>query len=207
MTALRPIAAGEISIARMQAQIDGALRMLAASTNPAEIVTIHSMAEAIRYAAKRAKLGLGGSELCCGTATAGRTSPPRPAERSAHARSSAIGRKCRAGIPLWFCRSRKPVGTLFDIIRLDDLGISRDLSARSQRIAAIPATKFESYFLSAREAGWEITWGGTNGLIYRAETDMFDLTRQRRRNGAEYNPFNRRPQSEFAPSTPPVVTI
>ena len=31
---------------------------LAASTDPAEIVKIHGMAEAIRYAAKRAKLGL-----------------------------------------------------------------------------------------------------------------------------------------------------
>lgn len=206
MTALRPIAAGEISIARMQAQIDGALRMLAASTNPAEIVTIHSMAEAIRYAAKRAKLGLGAQncaaelrlraerrlrDLLRDRLTRGRPRSGENVEPEYHYGSVEAETRRNS----------------IDIIRLDDLGISRDLSARSQRIAAIPATKFESYFLTAREAGWEITWGGTNGLIYRAETDMFDLTRQRRRNGAEYNPFNRRPQSEFAPSTPPVVTI
>ena len=180
--------------------------MLAASTNPAEIVTIHSMAEAIRYAAKRAKLGLEAQncaaelrlraerrlrDLLRDRLTRGRPRSGENVEPEYHYGSVEAETRRNS----------------IDIIRLDDLGISRDLSARSQRIAAIPATKFESYFLTAREAGWEITWGGTNGLIYRAETDMFDLTRQRRRNGAEYNPFNRRPQSEFAPSTPPVVTI
>src|SRR4051812_22169529 len=58
VAALTQFEAGEISTARLGAQIDGALRTLAASTDPAEIVSIHGMAEVIRYAVKRAKLGL-----------------------------------------------------------------------------------------------------------------------------------------------------
>ena len=71
-------------------------------------------------------------------------------------------------------------------MRLDDLGVSRDLSARSQRIAAIPRSKFESYFRTAREARWEITWGGVKGLMFRSEADIFDLARQRRRSDSYY---------------------
>ena len=58
MTALTPIAAGEDCASKDAGGIDGALRTLATSVDPVEIVKIHGMAEALRYAAERVKLGL-----------------------------------------------------------------------------------------------------------------------------------------------------
>jgi hypothetical protein len=63
---------------------------------------------------------------------------------------------------------------------LRELGISKDLSARSQRIAAIPERLFEGYFRDARAAGWDITAEGPKGLLDRAEdSGISDIARQR----------------------------
>ena len=81
----------------------------------------------------------------------------------------------------WVKRGRPkkvPSGNHF---RLADLGIDKKLSSRAQEIARIPERAFESYFRTARKAGWEITWGGENGLRYRAEADLYELARQRAR--------------------------
>ena len=47
--------------------------------------------------------------------------------------------------------------------------------------------------------------------MFRAEADIFDLARQRRRSGSYYgadtDPVSQRQQAEFAPSTSPVVTL
>jgi hypothetical protein len=66
-----------------------------------------------------------------------------------------------------------------DSFRLEDIGISRNLSMRMQAIAAIPKRVRDNYYRTARDAGWEITWGGANGLQQRAAADHHELARQR----------------------------
>jgi site-specific DNA-methyltransferase (adenine-specific) len=72
-----------------------------------------------------------------------------------------------------------------DNYKLDDIGVSRKLSSRSQEIAGIPERRFETYFRTARDAGWEITWGGSNGLQHRAASDHYELHRQRQSRAPE----------------------
>jgi site-specific DNA-methyltransferase (adenine-specific) len=64
--------------------------------------------------------------------------------------------------------------------RLADLGVDKKLSMRAQQMAAIPARVRENYFRTAREAGWEITWTGPNGLQQRAAADIYEIARQRK---------------------------
>ena len=58
MAGLTPITTARVSTATLDVHIDGALRTLATSADPVEIVKIHGIAEAIRHAAKQSKLGL-----------------------------------------------------------------------------------------------------------------------------------------------------
>ena len=76
-------------------------------------------------------------------------------------------------------RGRPKNVTTDDNFRLDDLGISRNLSARSQQIANIPSGRFDAYFREAKEAGWEVTATGINGLIAWAQTDIFPSNKPR----------------------------
>jgi site-specific DNA-methyltransferase (adenine-specific) len=64
--------------------------------------------------------------------------------------------------------------------RLADLQIDKKLSMRAQQMAAIPPRVRENYFRTAREAGWEITWIGPNGLQQRAAADIYEIARQRK---------------------------
>jgi site-specific DNA-methyltransferase (adenine-specific) len=76
-------------------------------------------------------------------------------------------------------RGRPRNVTTEDNIRLDDLGISRNLSARSQRIAVITTDRFDAYFREARDAGWEVTATGLTGLLPWSHTEIYSFNKQR----------------------------
>src|SRR5205085_2937955 len=74
--------------------------------------------------------------------------------------SPSRGKKVRS-IPYGYPRNSgghpKPVPLGNGFPTLDDLGITRKLSHRAQRIAAVSTTEFERFLRTAHEQEWEIT--------------------------------------------------
>lgn len=60
----------------------------------------------------------------------------------------------------------KPVTRKVQVSKLADIGISRNLSSRSQRLAEVPLEKFEAALASSRKAGQEIRRNRIEGELF-----------------------------------------
>jgi N6-adenosine-specific RNA methylase IME4 len=121
--------------------IDAAMRALAEAHEPGELVHIANAAEAMRRYAQRSRLGMAAQNKCAELRIR--------AERKLGQYLGGTQRH-QGGRP-------KPVPLGNGFPTLDELGISRKLSHRAQRLAAIPAMNFETYLGTAIENEWEIT--------------------------------------------------
>jgi N6-adenosine-specific RNA methylase IME4 len=142
-----------MAMTRTLIPIDEAMRALADAQSPQEMLDIANRAEAMRRYAQRARLGLEAQNRCAevrlraerklGEYLAG-------TERNGGGRPrAALSEPPPKGVPL----GNRFLGPA----TLDELGISRKLSHRAQRLAAVPADKFEDYFIAAHKEEWEIT--------------------------------------------------
>jgi N6-adenosine-specific RNA methylase IME4 len=132
--------------------IDAAMRALAAAQLPHEMIDVASRAEAMRRYAQRARLGLEVQNKCAELRLRAERKLGQflaDTDRNGGGRPGAA----QAEPP------PKPVISVntFPPPTLDELGISRTLSHRAQRLAAIPAAEFEDYFITAHKEEWEIT--------------------------------------------------
>jgi N6-adenosine-specific RNA methylase IME4 len=121
--------------------IDDALRALAEARAPEQLIDLSNRAEALRRYAQRARLGLTAQNRCAEIRLR--------AERK-------LG-EFLAGTPRNSGGRPKPVPLVNGFPTLEDLGITRKLSHRAQRIAAVSTTEFERYLRIAHEQEWEIT--------------------------------------------------
>lgn len=139
-------------------EIDRAITLLGDALHPREVLPVIDIAEMLRFAVKRAKLGF------------------EAANKTAELRLRA---ERRLGELLMgrVSRGRPKLSSGDDNYRLDALGISRDLSARAQRLAAIPPRYFEWYFREALNQGWEVT---TTTLIQRTDSERVGETAKNR---------------------------
>ena len=88
-------------------------------------------------------------------------------------------------------RGRPKNVTSRDNFSLADVGIDRNLSSRSQRIATIPLGFFEQFFVQARDFAWEIT---TASFFQRTEGDQVNsVARQREEIAARGNDRHKTP--------------
>src|SRR5215472_9351175 len=130
--------------------IDDALRALAEARTPEQLIGLGNKAEAMRRYAQRARLGMAAQNRCAEIRLR--------AERK-------LGQYL-AGTPRNSGGRPKPVPLGNGFPTLEDLGITRKLSHRAQRLAAIPANDFEWYLGTAAEQELEIT---TRLLLYHSE--------------------------------------
>jgi N6-adenosine-specific RNA methylase IME4 len=130
--------------------IDDALRALAEARTPKQLIGLANTAEALRRYAQRSRLGLIAQNRC--------------AELRLRAERK-LG-EYLAGTPRNLGGRPKPVPFGNGFPTLDDLGITRKLSHRAQRLAAIPAKDFDWYLRTAAAQECEIT---TRLLLYHAE--------------------------------------
>ena len=121
--------------------IDGALEALAEARTPEQLVDLSDRAEALRRYAQRARLGLTAQNRCAELRL-----------RAERKLGQYLG-----GTPRNSGGRPKPVPLGNGFPTLEDLGISRKLSHRAQRLAAIPVKDFERYLGTAAEQEWEIT--------------------------------------------------
>jgi N6-adenosine-specific RNA methylase IME4 len=104
----------------------------------ADVIDYRRRAEALRQVAKTAKAGL---EL-----------------QNTFAEQRLRLERCLGQMLIDGLRRGRPKNvTSEDIFGLSEIGISRNLSARAQRLAAIPIVDFEVYLATARDEQWEIT--------------------------------------------------
>src|SRR5689334_19190635 len=123
--------------------IDEAMRVLTEARSPHEIIDIANRAEALRRYAQRARLGLEAQNRCAEVRLrAERTLGQFLASTQRHG-----GGRPRVGTGE---PPSKPVNSDDGFPRLSDLGISRQLSHRAQRLADIPDAEFERYLAAAR---------------------------------------------------------
>ncbi len=132
------------------ALIDAAIRALAEARAPAELIDLANRAEAMRRYAQRSRLGLAAQNKCAELRL-----------RAERKLGEYLG-----GTPRHQGGRPKPVPLGNGFPTLDELGISRKLSHRSQRLAAIPTRDFEMYLGTAVELEWEIT---TRLLLHHSE--------------------------------------
>jgi N6-adenosine-specific RNA methylase IME4 len=121
--------------------IDDALRAIAEARTPEELIDLANKAEALRRYAARSRLGLRAQNRCAEIRLR--------AERK-------LGQYL-SGTPRNLGGRPKPVPLGNGFPTLEDLGITRKLSHRAQRIAAVSTTEFERYLRTAHEQEWEIT--------------------------------------------------
>jgi N6-adenosine-specific RNA methylase IME4 len=121
--------------------IDDALRALAEARTPEQLIGLANTAEALRRYAQRARLGMTAQNRCAELRLR--------AERKLGQHLAGTTRNS-GGRP-------KPVPLGNGFPTLEDLGITRKLSHRAQRIAAVSTTEFERYLRTAHEQEWEIT--------------------------------------------------
>lgn len=121
--------------------IDDALRALAEARTPEELIILSNKAEALRRYAQRARLGMAAQNRCAEIRLR--------AERG-------LGQYL-SGTPRNLGGRPKPVPAGNGFPTLQDLGITRKLSQRAQRIAGVPPAEFERYLRTAHEQEWEIT--------------------------------------------------
>jgi hypothetical protein len=121
--------------------VDDALRASAEARSPEQLIGLADTAETLRRYAQRARLGMAAQNRCAEIRLR--------AERKL-GQYLAGTRRNSGGRP-----KTVPLGNGFPT--LDDLGITRKLSHRAQRLAAIPAKDFDWYLRMAAARGWEIT--------------------------------------------------
>jgi hypothetical protein len=121
--------------------IDDALRALADAHTPEQLIGLANTAEALRRYAQRARLGMAAQNRCAEIRLR--------AERKLGQYLAGTSRNS-GGRP-------KPVPLGNGFPTLEDLGITRKLSHRAQRIAAVSTTEFERFLRAARKQEWEIT--------------------------------------------------
>jgi site-specific DNA-methyltransferase (adenine-specific) len=107
---------------------------------PVELVDLRNRAELLRDYARKSRLGMTAQNACAQARL-------RLERRLGEVLSPRISRG----------RPRKNIVPDDNYLRLADLGISPDLSARAQKIEAIRPAVFERFFVQAAEFGWEIT--------------------------------------------------
>jgi site-specific DNA-methyltransferase (adenine-specific) len=129
--------------------IDTAMRALAFASTAGEVVEIAAKAEGLRKHAQTARRGMDEQNKWAEVRLR--------AERR-------LGEMLRGRVS----RGRPKIVEGRDIFRLGKIGISRDLSSRAQRVAAVMPAIFERYFRHAKEHGWEIT---TADFFYRVERE------------------------------------
>lgn len=127
-----------LDLAAFDARVDEAHQAIIMAQHPAEIARLPHLAEALRYAAARAKLGLDVQN--------------RAAELRLRA-ERRIGELLTGRVS----RGRPKNVDALDNFSLAAIGITRDLSARSQRMSRIPSRFFERYFAESKELGFEIS--------------------------------------------------
>ena len=121
--------------------VDDAQRALAEARSPEQLIGLANTAESLRRYAQRARLGMAAQNRC--------------AELRLRAERK-LGQYL-AGTPRNSGGRPKPVPQGNGFPTLDDLGITRKLSHRAQRLAAIPAKDFDWYLRTAAAQEWEIT--------------------------------------------------
>jgi N6-adenosine-specific RNA methylase IME4 len=128
-------------LSQLLISIDDALRALAEARTPQEMVKLANTAEALRRYAQRARLGMAAQNRCAEIRLR--------AERK-------LG-QFLSGTPRNLGGRPKPVLRGNGFPTLEDLGITRKMSHRAQRLAAIPTNDFDLYLKTAAEQEWEIT--------------------------------------------------
>jgi hypothetical protein len=121
--------------------VDDALRALAEARSPEQLIGLDNTAETLRRYAQRARLGMAAQNRCAEIRLR--------AERK-------LGQYL-AGKPRNSGGRPKPVPPRNGFPTLDDLGITRKLSHRAQRLAEIPVKVFDWYLRTAAAQEWEIT--------------------------------------------------
>ena len=132
---------GSRTLSQFLITVDDALRALAEARSPEQLIGLANTAESLRRYAQRARLGMAAQNRC--------------AELRLRAERK-LGQYL-AGTPRNSGGRPKPVPLRNGFPTLDDLGITRKLSHRAQRLAALPATDFDWYLGTAAEQKWEIT--------------------------------------------------
>jgi hypothetical protein len=115
--------------------VDDALRALAEARSPEQLIDLANTAETLRRYAQRARLGMAAQNRCAELRLR--------AERKLGQYLVDTPRNS-GGRP-------KPVPLGNGFPTLDDLGITRKLSHRAQRLAAIPAKDFDWYLRTAAD--------------------------------------------------------
>jgi N6-adenosine-specific RNA methylase IME4 len=131
---------------RFVSALDTALQVLATATTPSDLMKLADTAEALRVYARRAALGLVAQNKAAELRLR--------AERKIGEYLAQTPRH-QGGRPLH--PETKPVKSDDGFPRLSDLGISRQLSHRAQRLAEIPATEFDEWLQQAHDHQIEIT--------------------------------------------------
>jgi len=141
--------------------IDDALRALSEARTPELLIDLSNRAEALRRFAQRAKLGMAAQNRCAEIRLR--------AERK-------LGQYL-AGTPRNTGGRPKPVPLGNGFPTLQDLGVTRKLSYRARRLAAIPAKDFDWYLAAAAHQDLEIT---TRLLLYHSERRQAASDNQKR---------------------------
>lgn len=152
---------GSRTLSQFLITVDDALRALAEARNPEQLVRLANTAETLRRYAQRAQLGMAAQNRC--------------AELRLRAERK-LGQYL-AGTPRNSGGRPKPVPLRNGFPTLDDLGITRKLSHRAQRLAEIPARDFDLYLRTAAEQEWEIT---TRLLLYHSDRRQATAKNQQR---------------------------
>jgi N6-adenosine-specific RNA methylase IME4 len=137
-------------VSQLLITVDDAPRALAEARSPEQLIGFANAAESLRRYAQRARLGMIAQNRC--------------AELRLRAERK-LGQYL-AGTPRNSGGRPKPVPLRNGFPTLDDLGITRKLSHRAQRLAEIPAKDFDLYLRTAAAQEWEIT---TRLLLHYSE--------------------------------------
>jgi N6-adenosine-specific RNA methylase IME4 len=132
---------GRRTVSQFLISIDDALRALAEARTPEQLIDLSNRAEALRRYAQRARLGMAAQNRCA----------------ELRLRAERTLGQYLTGTPRNSGGRPKPVPLGNGFPTLEDLGITRKLSHRAQRIAAVPTTEFEWYLRTAHKQEWEIT--------------------------------------------------
>jgi N6-adenosine-specific RNA methylase IME4 len=159
---------GRVTVSQLLITVDDALRALAEARSPEQLIGLANTAETLRRYAQRARLGMIAQNRC--------------AELRLRAERK-LGQYL-AGTPRNSGGRPKPVPLRNGFPTLDDLGITRKLSHRAQRLAEIPAKDFDWYLRTAAAQEWEIT---TRLLLYYSERRQATAKNQQRIVGGRIN--------------------
>jgi hypothetical protein len=128
------------TVSQILITVDEALHALAEARSPEQLIGLANTAEALRRYAQRARLGMAAQNRC--------------AELRLRAERK-LGQYL-AGTPRNSGGRPKPVPLRNGFPTLDDLGITRKLSHRAQRLAEIPTKDFDWYLRTAAQSRFHI---------------------------------------------------